>query len=269
MSFLTKSVNYSETILLKTKLLKPILELYNKKLLESCNKKQESVIFTIPNNGKKYYLFITKKNQLEQCNLNYNIMYFFSEDSDFYIETNALFNDVYLLEGYIYNNNTFLLTDLLVKNETCYIDLEYTLRYTLLNEFMNMGINKYNNLSNFKIDIHHVLANSNLLKVFENNFIYKNELVYTEEIDNIYKTNKNLDVSNQQVVKYIEKVKKPDIYNVYNINTKVFEGILYIKGIYESQKIKELISKSNEKYLTLLCKYNKKFSKWQPLITDV
>ena len=79
MTFLNKSVNYSQTTLLKSSILAPLLKNYNEFLLQS---KGKSVVlnqdvntgisydYIIPNNNKKYYLLITKKSYLESSNFN-------------------------------------------------------------------------------------------------------------------------------------------------------------------------------------------------------
>jgi hypothetical protein len=52
---------------------------------------------------------------------------------------------------------------------------------------------------------------------------------------------------------------------VLNISSKESDGILYVKGIKESKKLKELFKKSETKYIKLTCEYNKSFNKWQPI----
>ena len=91
--FITNSSNFSESHYLKSKLLKPILESYNKLLMEESTTfvdKMEPKRF-IPNNGRKYYLFITNKSNIPNTKSNYKILYFFSERQeqvdDFFIET--------------------------------------------------------------------------------------------------------------------------------------------------------------------------------------
>ena len=70
MSFINKSVTYSQISLLKQNILLPLLKKYNEHLLnvKSSNKPFDKDINTglsfdyiIPNNNKKYYLLITKK----------------------------------------------------------------------------------------------------------------------------------------------------------------------------------------------------------------
>ena len=161
MSFLTKSVNYSETNLLKTKILAPLLKKYNESFLTIKDEHPDNYI--IPNNDIKYYLLITKKNLIETNKGNFNILYFFpdknntttSEDDDFYLEIDNTFDENYLLEGYIYNKRHFLLTDILVKDNNI-ITFDYNLRYTILNEFIyNYPILKdINNV--FSINLHNV-----------------------------------------------------------------------------------------------------------------
>jgi hypothetical protein len=62
--------------------------------------------------------------------------------------------------------------------------------------------------------------------------------------------------------KIIKWGKYTDVYNVYNIDTNDFEGILYIKGLKESKSIKKLLEGKVE--VKIKCSYNHTFSKWQP-----
>jgi hypothetical protein len=149
MSFINKSVNYSQTALLKTELLVPLLELYNNHLLNTKTDKTFSLNntsnFIIPNNNKKYYLLITKKTTLEQTKETHNILYFFPDQtsvdvnkdnkllynslSDFYLEINNSFSDSFLFEGYLYSSNNkhdFLITDILLKNKKV-VSFDYNL----------------------------------------------------------------------------------------------------------------------------------------------
>jgi hypothetical protein len=72
MSFLNKSVNYSQTTVLKENVLLPLLKSYNNFVLEktgefSIDKDVNTGIsydYIIPNNNKKYYLLIMKKQLL-------------------------------------------------------------------------------------------------------------------------------------------------------------------------------------------------------------
>ena len=159
MSFINKSVTYSQIGVLKQNILLPLLNMYNEHLL---NTKLSTLSFDkdintglsfdyiIPNNNQKYYLLITKKSCLESGNNNYNILYFFPDNitdqtnkqgtvGDFFLEINHLFDDEFLFEGYMYkkadNNYEYLLTDILIKNKSI-INMSYELRYTVLNEIL-------------------------------------------------------------------------------------------------------------------------------------
>jgi len=291
MSFINKSVNYSQTILLKKSFLLNDLKTYNDFLLKL---KHETPIGIqnnplIINNNKKYYLYITKKSKLDNSTSNYNILYFFPDAktteyfkdnllitnklSEFFIETNPLFEDDILFEGYLYTKRDvplyyhFCITDILVKNHRI-VDCDYELRYTIMNELLsNRNLENIND--NMTISLHQVIyqINSGLIPIILNNFIYKKELCSIEEIQNFKKTNtKYIEESiNLEDIKYIYKGKYSDVYNVLNVNTKEKEGILYIKGIKESKKLKELFLNCSNEYIELKCKYNKTFNKWQPI----
>ena len=291
MSFINKSVNYSQTILLKKSFLLNDLKMYNDFLLKLKNEKtigiENNVL--IVNNNKKYYLYITKKSNLDNSNSNYNILYFFPDTqsldfykndlltinklNEFYIETNSLFEEDILFEGYLYTKRDtpthyhYCITDILVKNHEI-VNCDYELRYTLLNELLlHKDLTNLND--NMTISPHQLIyqMNSGLISVMLNNFIYKKELCSIEEIDNFNKTiTKYVEPSfNTLDYKYISKGKYSDVYNVYNIESKEKEGILYIKGLIESKKLKELFTNiETECTVKIKCKYNKSFNKWQP-----
>lgn len=282
MSFINKSVNYSQTNLLKTNYLLPLLQKYNEFLLQSIannNSLSQLNYYIIPNNGNKFYLYINKKKVLENCKEDYNILYFFPYDishllSDFFIEINNKFNNSFLLEGYLYkkdNKYMYLLTDILFKDEQL-ITYDYSLRYTLINEII-FNIRNLSNLNDhLTIGIHPIFENEheNMINIFLNNFIYKQDITSIEHIYNFSKTTINkiqndCKNSSQNILKYIQYGKYPDVYNVYNIESGNFEGILYIKGLEESKKIKNIIN-NNDNKIKLECIFNLNFNKWQPVI---
>lgn len=292
MSFLNKSVNYSQTNFLKKNILSPLLKSYNEFLL---NMKQTDVFdkdvntgnsydYLIPNNNKKYYLFIMKKNTLESQKTNYEILYFFPDQynfeykndvniqmniSDFCLEIDSVFDDELLLEGYLYKNDDkyeYLFTDILMKSKQI-INVSFNLRYIMLNEIIKkIGKERLHYLNNhMTINIHPIfdIENEKLIKLFKNNFIYKNQIDCIEKISQFSKRrfictkNDDIELKNIKIGKYT------DVYNVYNINSNNLEGILYIKGIQESRTIKELFK--NVSIITLKCKWNQNFCKWQPV----
>ena len=303
-SFINKSVNYSQTNLLKTKILAPLLSSYNDFLFKQkvntkfCfNKDIEtgmSFDFLIPNNNKKFYLLLIKKKILDSTNNDYNILYFFADDitnehyksnnlvkntiNDFYLETENLCNDEYIFEGYLYNKDNkyeYLLTDILLKNGNV-INLSYDLRYTILNEFViSITREKLQGLNNhMTINIHPIfsIANENLINIFNNNFIHKQELCGMERVCNttrqrFFDNSIEFFKKDQVSIKIIEKGEYTDVYNVYDTTTNNKEGILYIKGIKESQKIKVLFEKFSR--IRLNCMYNKTFNKWQPIDFEI
>jgi hypothetical protein len=300
MSFVTKSANYSQSVLLKNKILRPLLKLYNDYLLKQnilkdkfCLNKDintgTSSEFIIPNNNKKYYLFITKKSHLEKTKENYNILYFFPDDysinsfesnnivkntlSDFYLEINNEFADEYLFEGYLYNDNDkqqFLITDILIKNNTV-VSMDYNMRLTVINEIiLDINLQDLNNCTS--INLHPVFSkeNENLIKIFKKNFIYRSDICCIELINNFTKT-RFVDVRNiEDCNKTIQPGKYSDVYNVYNIETNNYEGILYIKGLKESRYIRNLmaLSKTGLQKIILKCKYNYEFKKWHHIIEN-
>jgi hypothetical protein len=298
MSFLNKSVNYSQTTVLKENILLPLLKLYNNFVLEktgefSISKDVNTGIsydYLIPNNNKKYYLLIMKKQLLEQqkSNSKYDILHFFpdqynndddllekNKSSDFYLEVDSIFDDEFLLEGYLYKSDDkyeYLLTDILVKNKEI-VNVSFELRYSLLNEIIQK-IGKVCLNNHMSINIHPVFddENQNLVKIFKNNFIYNTQIRCLEKVCNFTKR-RYIDIKMDKIdKKNIEKGKYTDVYNVYNYETNNFEGILYIKGIHESQRMRILfndkctnVNNTNDTKVKINCIWNQVFSKWQPI----
>jgi hypothetical protein len=245
--------------------------------------------YIIPNNNIKYYCYVCKKKQIEPTNdttRNFNILYFFPDTSsidinihtknevnlysDFYMEINDTFTDTLLLEGYMYKHDdmfNFLVSDILVVNEKVIDSRDYLERFTLLNNIINLNtLNKINNHMNIGI---HPFFNSDktgLISIFLNNFKFKNDIcciehVYTNKKQRVgSKTTKN---NTEFSVKRIFKGSYVDVYKVHNVSDNNNEGILYVKGIQESKKIKELFK--SETNIELKCKFNKTFKKWEPI----
>lgn len=277
MSFINKSVNYSQTNLLKTKYLSQLLHNYNSFLINEItnnNSLTQLNYYIIPNNNTKFYLYINKKKILENCKENYNILYFFPSDdsksSDFFIEIDNKFNSTFLFEGYIYkkdNKSYYLLTDILFKDQEL-ITCDYALRYTMLNEIFFNITNLSNLNDHLTIGIHPIFQNEheNIIHIFLHNFIHKQDICSVEHVYNfkkiqIHKESPHVGEENKK----IGKGKYPDVYNVYNLNTGNNEGILYIKGLKESKCIKNIISNVDDLFI-LKCKYNSTFHKWEPIL---
>ena len=295
MSFINKSVNYSQSNLLKTKILAPILNSYNDFLLKKDNKTSInidinsgiSLDYLIPNNNKKYYLLITKKSFLETTKEDYNIFYFLPDDksieyysknniikntlTDQYLECSQFFKDTILLEGYLYNNkekNEYLITDILSKNGKI-IDLSYELRLTLLNEIvLSIKRERLKDINDhMSINIHPTFQkiNENMIKIFRNNFIYKEELCSIEQISQFTKCRFVSQFKKEDALKKIECTLYTDVYNVFNYSSNNKEGILYIRGIKHSKYIKSLFDKNVNVNVIIKCHYNTNFMKWEPL----
>jgi hypothetical protein len=293
MSFLNKSVGYSQTIMLKNDILAPLLQSYNDFTLK---KSGERIIdldintgisydYILSNNNSKYYLLVCKKKLLESnSNQKYDILYLFPDrfntrndkaktldetETDFYMEIDGLFEDEFLLEGYLYNSDTgyeYLLTDILMKNRKI-IDVSYELRYTLLNELVKVigrdCLKKLNN--HMTINVHPIFstADETMLKIFNNNFVYKDQIKSIEKICGFTKK-RYLDRVKNSETKVIEPSNYTDVYNVYNTKTNNSEGILYVKGIEQSKMLKTILSDKTR--VELICDWNTHFSKWQPIL---
>ena len=294
--FINSSVNYSETDVLKSKYLSSILELYNQYILKSpISLVDNNIKYIIPNNNKKYYLFIINKNAITDNNINskYKICYFFPDknneisiniekytSSDFYMEIDIVKTKFdknnYLFEGYLYGNDkkTFLITDVLAIDSNI-VNCNYSLRYSLINNILLCQ--NLNNLNgHFNIGIHSIFDINNeqndldiqvnqLFEMFSNNFIFKDEINSIEYIDEIslHKTNKLLKISKKSEKKRILKGKYIDVYNVYNIHTNNHENILYVKSLNDSKTLIKLFESKDS--IELECIYNTVFKKWQPI----
>lgn len=292
--FIASSVNYSETNLLKSKYLSNILELYNQEVIaESKTLVNNNQQYIIPNNNNKYYLFIVNKNDITPNNINnkYKICYFFPSEttnnggslkqyskSDFYVEIDnyktTFSQNNYLFEGYLYEQNTFLITDIL-SIDSKLVKCDYSLRYALVHKLIHHQ--KLENLNgHLTIGIHSMfeldtnlydknVQTSQFFNIFQNNFVFKTEISAIEYVSEVSlkKVNEILDSRYNNDVKIIKKSKYTDVYNVYNIVTNNSEGILYVKGLKESKYIKQLLE--NTDFVQLECSFNNNFKKWQPV----
>lgn len=288
MSFINKSVNYAQTILLKSSVLAPILKTYNEHVVEQMGNVNLSMTYHIvPNNGKKYYMLATPKNNIESCKEGYDILYFFPDTidqsqlpktevhhhSDFYMEINGTFKSTFLLEGYMYNDkNTYLVTDVLYANNQV-VTVDYSLRHTLINELL-IDLNLSNLNDHMNIGIHPVFTsdNENMVKIFQNNFIFADSICAIEHIGKEYNIHKTMFITRSKcssqdtcIQKFVQKGSYADVYNVFNEQNGDAEGILYIKGLRESKYMKELLK--TQHVATINCSFNHHFNKWEPLLT--
>jgi len=209
------------------------------------------------------YFFPDKKcaSYFENCLLIKNTI------DEFFIECDLKLDDpLYLLEGYLYGSDEkkhFLITDILFKGNTL-VECDYTNRLQMINDLFINKIDEMKNINNIlSIGIHNSI-NNYLLKVFLNNFIWKNELIGVEVVRNFEKNQKFLNEQSEYtgtIQKVIRKSKTSDIYNVYNLITNDSEGLLYINTLKMSKHLNSLF-KNNEQ-LTLNCCFNKNFQKWQ------
>jgi hypothetical protein len=304
MKFLNNSVDYCEEYEFK-KILSKYIEKYNiflnNKKNHSENYKNDglnSKIY-IPNNNKKYYVYITKKKNLNSSKSDYTTMYFFADTLskkyyqnfllikntiiDFFLECDLSFKEDYILEGYLYGSNLYasnninsdtngkmhyLITDILFKGDTL-VDLSYNQRFDLINDLFFSNIAKMKNINNLlHIGIHSCI-NENFIPIFLNNFIWKNEIICIENINNFTKNqkyikNNDTNIDEPSSLKKIVKTKISDVFKVFNIETNDAEGILYINTLKMSRYINTLFSKCEE--LKLKCTFNSQFQKWQIVV---
>lgn len=286
--FLNNSVQYCETEVFKIKHLSKILKLYNEYILISSNNSIDNKSkYIIPNNSNKYYMLITNKSEdLSK----YKVLYFFPDQynhvtnlnknllSDFYVEIDSnkvsFDKNSYLFEGYFYNNNTnFLISDILAIDESI-ISCDYSLRYSLVNKIILNQVDKLYNLNgSLSINIHSIFTlckeNEKLLfNIFKNNFIFKSEINCIEYIDekSLKKTRCINNIISEELIelKKIYKEKYIDVYKVCNIITNNNEGILFLKTINTSKKMRTLFNCNSNEYIEISCKFNLHFNKWYP-----
>lgn len=299
MSFINKSVNYSQIELLKSNVLKDILFNYNQTMNEIKQLKFKRDSFIIPNNNKKFYLLITHNSKINKTD-NYNILYFFPDKttiqsansnklqankvSEFFVEIDYLFPFECLVEGYLYeadkssniSNNCFLITDILsIKKDNeqqhLIVKSDYAMRYSIINELFLHLVPKMSCLNNhLTISIHPVFEeistkNNSIIKVFMKNFVFHAQLNCIETISFFQKKRSVIDNSSIIENKRIIKTTLSDVYEVRNINTNDNEGILYVKNMAISKYLKQQFQSQIE-YISLPCQFNSHFNKWQPII---
>lgn len=291
MSFINKSVNYSQIDLLKTTVVKNLLSSYNKfflsKLNSNCSLGQSS--FVVPNNSKKFYLFISHNSRIEKTD-NFNLLYFFTDNetnklfeenkleknilSDFFMEIDLTFNCEYLVEGYLYSegassnisNYCFLITDILFIGEQI-VDCDYGFRYSLINEHFLPIIHKLSRLNDhLTISIHPMFEESNtsIVKVFLDNFQFGSQVNSFETISNFKKTRKTIVNKVNIEEKLITKTNQSEVYSVSELKTNNNQGILYISSIKISKQMKKLFTEKDI-VCKLKCKFNTQFNKWEPI----
>lgn len=283
-NFINKSVNFSQTVLLKETVLKSALECYNNFLVKENVESFFVEEYVVPNNGIKYYLFVTNKSVVEKnVPVDYNILFFFPDThnnlftqnnlvskhtvDEFFMEMDGVFTNSVLFEGYMYAGETFLITDILVIDNVA-VCCDYSLRQSMIYEMIWGKQLKYIN-NHISIGIHPVVnsaTNAGLLTILMNNFKFKESLCAKEIIKghsksitfNVTENSKKGSVAQ----KIIKSTKYADVYNVYDMSTKNMEGILYVKGIKESKMIKTLFKGKDG--ILLNCVWNSTFCKWQP-----
>lgn len=151
----------------------------------------------------------------------------------------------------IFINNVFLIHDVISVNNVFINpnEIKYEMRFIILQNVYK----KLENFDFFKIEIHPNIYSENvnrnvLMNIFYNNFKYKN--YYTETIK-----------STVQDKKIIKDNNFSEIYNVYDIKTNNYEGLLRIKTLQDSIDILEKYLNSSDKIFK--CFFNYDFGKWE------
>lgn len=265
-------INYKSAIILNSKLLKNIT--YHQHLLSTK---------TI---GTNYFLFLTKINDVNYCfyidrkvkqGYNYpriiSIKYRFADE---------LFNDT-LFDGEIIRDNNnlwhFLISDLILyKGEklNCNITSRYKTLYNIFEKFYSsdqyLEICPIKIKKLFKYDQWDTLVNDFIPNLNYNiRGLYFNTLnpkctnyLYIFPRNQTFK--KTIVDNDQKIVFEVMKTENPDIYNIFcmNKNQKFNYGLAHISSIILSKKLRKIFNNSNN--LNMICKYSKKFGKWEPII---
>ena len=203
--------------------------------------------YYIPNNNKKMYCIVLS-----------NIMYFFSSNGnncDFFIKVRGVFTSDMLLEGYLYNEKDYLVSDILMVNKVI-VDKEYIDRYNMI---FNFDFLKLSNLNNkITLGIHDTYTE------FPNEYSRS----FVETITYMTKINKQvIDFCSSIVPKIVRKGRYSDVYNVFSVETNNSEGILYVKTIDLSRKLRLFFEREcdDDTDIIINCKWNSVFSKFEPL----
>lgn len=279
MSFISKSVNFSQPDYFKKELLMKALELYNVEYSKMHTSEQLSVPredFIVPNNNNKFYLFVISKSKIDSSRAySFSTLYFFNDNDDFFIETECKFPQAdsgLLLEGYLYKESNekqhYLMTDFLVRGETV-VDLDYPLRYQLIIELLR-NIPRGVLLNNHtRIGVHPVVSSENdqLVKIMKCNFRFSGQLTSTEVIYSRFRKRMHIEttLNETETNQVIVKERYPDTYSVLD-KYGLKSGILFVKGLRESRYMR-CITQGSPK-VTLTCTFNNTFRKWQPVIPD-
>jgi hypothetical protein len=185
-----------------------------------------------------------------------NTIHIFSKQ-EFFIETSRIFDTDLLLEGYMYTSECgtrqeYRITDVLVIGDEP-ITSDYPDRYEKLKQLFHLknleGLNNY-----LDIRLHLVYDKR------EAHLVNLTDYCCIEYIHNHTKTVKCTELKKEPVYKYVERGAYSDVYNVYHCDTMDYEGILYIKGIKESEILRGYKEKTR-----ILVKFNKRFQKYEPV----
>lgn len=252
----------------------------------------ENLSYLLLNNGNKYYIWIYtvenearmyffKENDIldESCitikksDINWNINWNLNSDKLVGLNKNC-----YLLEGYVFENEMYF-SDILYP----YYKLDYNNRREIMYNLINKSSSNLPYVVMYRgkdIIIGKVLPvirqepqEKTLNKTFENlmfaNFKYGRQL---EEKSLIFEKSvlkqklKQKKIIRNEEYKKIRKGKKIELYEVYNILNGNYEGLLYVKSLKDSKKMKCLIEENIDDNLNMKCKFDEEKMKWSILL---
>lgn len=247
---------------------------------------EENKKYLLITNGSKYYIWISKYSEKrEEKDLeNKALVYIFDKllkrEQWITIPDNIIdwgeYNE-YLLEGYLFENEMYF-SDMIYPNTK----IGYERRRDIMKRLIKSKIEDKNRMIYIKedrgeldiklgkiinmIELKEDMKDETMKRLLLRNFKHKIKEEYIrEEIVNgreIIKTLIKKEILEEKIEeKIIEKGEKIEIYNVYNKDTKDKEGILWVKSLEDSKKLKKRFELESK--IIVDCKFDKKRQKWR------
>jgi hypothetical protein len=156
-----------------------------------------------------------------------------------------------------------LVTDYLMSNDTI-LEYSFKIRREILLKNFQYAFNTIIN-DTISINIHKVLENDKLIDIFKANFLYKDSLNCIEEVVDDFKKTRTLDTFvHEPKSMIIEKSNITEIYNVFEMDTNNYQGVLYIKTLVQSKALRKMFLNNDKQVIT--CEYNTVFNKFSPVL---
>ncbi len=249
------------------------------------NVDDENTKYLLITNGDRYFVWISKFNETEFLNneevkVEKAVVFIFSKSlttEQWVIIPLAVINweytnQEYLFEGYLFDNELYF-SDIIYPNyNKGYLDRREIIKNIFKSQSKLTYIKEKRGEKDIilgklinMIEIKEDGRDETMKKLLLRNFKHKIENI-SEEIVNgreLIKTSITKEVKNGNEIelKEIEKGKKIELYNVYNVKTKNNEGLLLVKTLKQSKFLRDEFEKSNDR-IVAKCKYDEKRKKW-------